>query len=92
MNLTFIELDKLMNLLGLTQDQEIDCDQCLMHIASFAEQKLAGSKLSDALDCVEQHLMVCGECREEYELLLLALAELQNEGILENPTDAIENP
>ncbi len=70
------EIDSLMKLIGLTQDVELNCEQCLYLIAEFAERELAGKTLPAGLQAVEQHLSVCAECREEYEALQQALREL----------------
>ena len=67
------ELHELLRLIDLTREREIDCDACLERIAEFAEIELAGRSLSESLRRVEQHLAVCAECREEYELLRRAL-------------------
>ena len=76
MELTKKEIEGLMRLIGLTQENEIDCDQCLALIAEFAELNLAGRTIPDGLAIVEAHLAVCGECREEYELLQAALGQM----------------
>lgn len=75
--LTRDEIDALLNLVSLTADDEIDCDECLALIAEFAEQELASKPFSEGLRAVAQHLTVCSECREEYEALLRALEELR---------------
>ena len=62
-----------MRLVALTQDTEIDCRQCHAVIAEFAEQQLTGQSLPDSLQAVKQHLSVCTDCTEEYELLHKAL-------------------
>lgn len=67
------ELQELMRLVGLTQDVEINCEQCLALVAEFAEQELAGKTLHESLKAVEHHLSICAECREEYEALRRAL-------------------
>ena len=71
------EIDGLMRLVGITQDEEIDCQQCLSLVAEFAEQKLAGKSIPEGLKAVEHHLSVCGECREEYEVLREAMREME---------------
>jgi uncharacterized protein with PIN domain len=77
MSLSKQQLDGLMRLIGLTQDSEINCEQCFSLLAEFAEQELAGKSIPDALQAVEHHLAVCSDCREEYEALRQALQELQ---------------
>ncbi len=70
------EIDELLRLVSLTEDNELNCDQCLSLVAEFAEQQLHGKTLHDGLQAVQQHLSVCGECREEYEALRVTLVEL----------------
>ena len=76
MVLTKDEIDALVRLIGLTQDAEIDCEQCLARVAEFAEQELAGKPIPEVLRAVEHHLSICGECREEYEVLRRMLQEV----------------
>ena len=73
------ELEGLLRLVGLTGDNEINCEQCLKLVAEFAEHELVGKSIPDGLKAVEQHLSVCSECREEYEALQRALGEIENE-------------
>lgn len=73
------ELEGLLRLVGLTNDKEINCEQCLAVVAEFAEQELAGRSVAEGLKMVEQHLSVCSECREEYEALQRVLGDLHNE-------------
>lgn len=70
------EIEGLLRLIGLTKDEEIDCDECLLHVAEFAEQELAGRSIPEGLEAVGHHLAVCAECREEYEALQRALTEM----------------
>jgi len=52
--------------------QAIDCDECLKKIDEYAENVLANRDHSDALVLVKEHLEICVECREEFEMLLTA--------------------
>jgi hypothetical protein len=70
------EVEGLMQLIGLTKDEEINCEQCLALVAEFAERKLAGQSIANSLKALEHHLSVCAECREEYEALERALKEM----------------
>lgn len=76
MKLTRKEIDGLMRLIGLTRDEEINCEQCLALISEFAEQELAGKSVPEGLQAVEHHLSVCSECCEEYEVLKQALKNM----------------
>ena len=78
MKLTKKEIDGLMRLIGLTKDEEINCEQCLALISEFAEQELAGKSVPEGLLAVEHHLSVCSECCEEYEVLKQALKNMDD--------------
>lgn len=73
MTLSPKEIDDLLRLVGLTEDREINCEQCLALVSEFAERQLAGRSIAEGLTAVEHHLSICGECREEYEALRRAL-------------------
>lgn len=70
------EIDGLMRLIGLTRDDEINCEQCLALVAEFVELKLAGKSIPESLQAVEHHLSICAECREEYEALQRVLQDM----------------
>ncbi|MEE4378129.1 MAG: hypothetical protein V2J55_11560 [Candidatus Competibacteraceae bacterium] len=77
MSLSKKEIDALLRLVNLTQDDEIDCEQCLSVVAEFAERELAGRSVPAGLEAVAQHLSICAECREEYEALQQALNDMK---------------
>ncbi|MEM7411092.1 MAG: hypothetical protein AAF430_12720 [Myxococcota bacterium] len=52
-----------------TREDELDCDGCLRGLAEFAETKLLGAAIPEALVRIETHLSQCPECAEEYALL-----------------------
>lgn len=70
------QVDQLLRLVGLTKDDEVDCQCCLSSVAEFAERQLAGKSIPESLQAIEHHLSVCSECREEFEALKQALKEL----------------
>ena len=71
------EIDALLQLVGLTREQELDCDGCLEHVAEFVERELAGRSVPEGLSAVAHHLAICPECQEEYQVLQNALAGLE---------------
>lgn len=73
MSLSRPEIQKMLAVVRATQPVEIDCDACLMQVGEFAERHLVGKLIPAGLEAIEQHLSICDECREEYELLCLAL-------------------
>ena len=79
MSLTKPEITRLLELVSQTKGHELNCEECLAHVAAFAESQLSGRSLSTDLQMVEQHLAVCDECREEYEALRLTLDSLDGD-------------
>jgi len=68
------QLSRLLEIVADTRDDEIACDECLAGMAEFADARLLGNPISDALKRIEAHIEFCPECKEEYELLLALLA------------------
>ena len=71
-------IKKLIDLVATTQDDALDCDGCLEHVAEFAEAHLAGRSLSAAMGSVRIHLESCGCCQDEFQALLAALEVLDH--------------
>ena len=80
MALSSNQIKELVNLIGLTRENEPNCQDCLNHVAEYAESELSGKPLTEALKCVEVHLSICVECREEYSALHAALSTLDDFG------------
>jgi hypothetical protein len=66
-------LVKMMVQLEHTQDVELPCDEVLALMDQFAEAYLRGEDVARLLPLVQHHLDMCGDCREEYEVLLRIL-------------------
>lgn len=80
MKLTSNQIESLRKVLGLTKENELNCNECLEVVGEFAELQLTGAEIPEALRAVEFHLGLCLECREEYESLLKALKALGEDG------------
>ena len=78
MALSHEQVDKLLGLVSKLEDDRLDCDGCLGHIAEFADAHLANHELSAALKAVETHLQSCPCCADEFEALLDGLRALEN--------------
>jgi len=76
MSLSKKEIDGLIQMISLTKNEEINCEQCLSSVSEFAEFELTGKSPSDALRAVEHHLSICTECHEEYLLLRSAIKKI----------------
>ena len=55
------------------REVEIGCDECFEQLDRFVEMKLSGLDAAQAMPLVQEHLEMCGECREEFAALLAAL-------------------
>ena len=55
------------------REEEIGCDECFEQVDRFIEMELSGLDAVQAMPLVQEQLEICGECREEYEALLMAL-------------------
>jgi len=76
MNLSDDQIRALLQAVIRTREQELNCDECLGELGGFAELTLTGRPVEEAYDLVHQHLQICGECREEFALLLKAIESL----------------
>ena len=69
-------LKSIVRAIAHTHPREIGCDDCFAQLDTFAEMVLAGQDVAEALPLVQQHLLHCRDCREEFEALLDALRAL----------------
>jgi predicted anti-sigma-YlaC factor YlaD len=76
MKLSSETVRKMMNAVKATRDQEMDCGHCHDELDRFIEMKISGKNAAEALPLVQEHLDICPACREEYEVLLVALQAL----------------
>lgn len=71
-----IPIDKLKQMVRMiieTHDDEIGCMECYAELDRFVDLVLNGKQAEEALPLVQQHLNVCGDCKEEFQALLEAL-------------------
>jgi len=73
MKLSNEEIQKLMNAVKMTREHELDCGHCYDEIDQFVELELSGKNAAEVMPLVQEHLDLCGACREEYQALLDAL-------------------
>jgi hypothetical protein len=67
------QLAGMVRMIVATRPDELSCDECFEQLDRFAELHLAGKPAAEAMPLVKDHLDRCGDCREEFELLLAAL-------------------
>lgn len=56
-----------------TREVEIGCDECFERLDRFVDMKLSGLDAAQAMPLVQEHLEICGECRDEFEAFMAAL-------------------
>jgi hypothetical protein len=64
------QIEALLSTVSRTCEEEIHCGECLAGMAEFAELELVGVEIPQALHRIQEHLALCPECAEEYEVLL----------------------
>jgi len=73
MSLRREDLRKLLDLLHVTEEHEIDCTELLSRLAGYLERLGADGTPPPGYEDVIQHLRICPECFEEFEALYRAL-------------------
>ena len=71
--LSAAQLASLVKLVELTDEQEFNCGDFLVHAGEFAEGGAEGRSVEALKAAMEKHLMLCPECHEEYEALMKIL-------------------
>lgn len=69
-----------------TQEEEISCSECLDLISHYVEVEVSKQDPAVELPQVKQHVEHCSACREEYETLR-DIARFENEGGLPSADD-----
>jgi hypothetical protein len=67
-------VEKMLEMLAMTSDQEISCDDVHDLIDQFTEMVSTDQDAAQLMPLVQLHLELCPDCREEHEALLQALA------------------
>lgn len=61
-------------------DATIDCETCSLQFNCLADLVAEGADPRELLPAVEEHLMCCPDCREEYNALL-TIIRAENQGL-----------
>ena len=62
--------DLLASLIAMTQDKEMDCDTFAERVAAYVD---GGGLAQDVVSQLEHHRVLCGECDEHVQRLVVAL-------------------
>lgn len=60
----------LVKALDLTEEREIACEEVFEVIDQYAELVSKGDSPEKVMPLVQHHMIICGHCREEFEMLL----------------------
>jgi hypothetical protein len=71
--LNHASLQKLLESIRHTCEDEPNCEQVYELLDQYAESELEGGNAKDLMPLVYHHLEVCHDCNEEYDLLLSML-------------------
>lgn len=63
-------VQKLMHMLINMHEEEMPCEDVFEVMDLYAEAVNRGEDVSQVMPLVEKHLIVCGMCREEFEMLM----------------------
>ena len=69
------KLSTLVELIRLTKPEEMNCDDLLGHVASYADAFAKGLPPMPGSEPVQHHLSVCPECLEEFNALVEVLRQ-----------------
>lgn len=72
-------LEKWLQAIHDTQDEEISCSECFDLVSAYVELEVSGKEPAARLPQVKQHLQQCAACHEEYEALR-DLRRIEEEG------------
>ena len=69
----------LLEALVLTNETEVDCDECFDSMSEFAESQLSGASVPEALVLIDDHIRICADCKEEFQMLKKTISELEED-------------
>ena len=66
-------MQKMLEMVGQTQESELSCDEVHALLDQFAEMIAHGEDTTSAMPLVKHHLDTCPDCREEFDALMRIL-------------------
>lgn len=79
MTLSNQQISSLLEALECTHESEINCEEFLDLLSLYAECSEEEIQQSAQLQKVSEHLKLCAECREEYDMLKCLLEQAKDE-------------
>ena len=78
----FNQLLAMVEAIFAAHEDELDCEGCDVEMPHLVELIEAGEDPALLLPAVQEHLNMCGDCREEFEALL-AIVRAESRGLLD---------
>jgi len=72
-------IQKVIETLSITLDEEATCGECYQEVDKYVDMLREGRSPSEVLPLVEHHLTLCPPCKEEFEALLDALSAIEED-------------
>jgi hypothetical protein len=63
------QFEELLRRIAATDHEELSCSECFDLISYYVDLEVSGADPAASLPRLGQHLLQCGVCLEEYELL-----------------------
>ena len=67
------QVETLVNMINLSCEEELDCKEVFNNLDVYAEFVLNSGEKTKIIRMIEDHLKLCRDCAEEFQLLLKAL-------------------
>jgi hypothetical protein len=66
-------LKKLVEMLAITRENEIGCEECFEHLDKFVDMYLSGEDPAEVMPLMQHHLAMCNCCHEDFLGLVHAI-------------------
>jgi hypothetical protein len=77
MSLNSEQVNRLLTMIGQTQEVELTCPECLDELDKYTQRMLDGMPLDGVLARVREHLEACPCCSGQYKLVLETLKAIE---------------
>jgi hypothetical protein len=71
------QVDRLLTMIGQTQEVELTCPECLDELDKYTQSILDGMPLDEVLERVREHLEACPCCTGQFKLVLETLKAIE---------------
>ena len=72
-------MKRVFQMLAMTEDVEYSCEDAYDLLDVYTEMKERGEDTAKLMPLVEFHIKMCGNCREEFEILLKTIQAVETQ-------------